>query len=218
MKKALFLFVLVLGLDQVSKYLVKTNLYLGEEIPVLGNWFIIHFTENPGMAFGLELGGETGKLLLTLFRILVALFGFWFLNYLQTKKYHPGLILSGALILAGAVGNIIDSVFYGQIFSDSREGLSVLFPPEGGYAPWLHGHVVDMLYFPVIETHYPEWFPVWGGEEFIFFRPVFNIADASISTGVGFIFVFQKRFFPTPEKLQDADPLTEPETPNPPAA
>lgn len=152
---------------------------MGEEHNIIGNWFIIHYTENNGMAFGLELGGNWGKLALSLFRIF-AVFGIaYVLHYIIKHKYHFGLITCVSLIFAGAIGNIIDSVFYGVFF---------------GYEKILHGRVVDMFYFPIIQGHYPQWFPFWGGEEFIFFRPVFNLADASISVGVIAIFLFQKKF------------------------
>lgn len=154
-------------------------MYIGEEFNVFGNWFIIHFTENNGMAFGLELGGDYGKLALSLFRVF-AVFGIGYIfHYIIKHKYHFGLITCVSLILAGALGNIIDSVFYGKIF---------------GYADLLHGRVVDMFYFPIIQGFYPEWFPFVGGEDFIFFRPVFNIADAAISIGVIIIILFQNKF------------------------
>ena len=147
------------------------------------------------MAFGWELGGEHGKTILTLFRIGVALFGGWYLWKLIREKAHPGLISCGALILAGAFGNIVDSVFYARIFSDSYYSLGVLFPPEGGYGGWLQGKVVDMLYFPIIDTTIPDWFPFWKNEDFVFFRPVFNIADSSITIGLFMIILFYKKFF-----------------------
>ena len=169
----------VLIIDQLIKYQVKSTMYIGEEINVVGNWFIIHFTENNGMAFGLELGGNYGKLFLSLFRV-VAVFGIAYIfYYVIVKKYHFGLITCISLILAGALGNIVDSVFYGKIY---------------GYADWLHGRVVDMFYFPIIQGFYPEWFPIWAGQEFIFFRPVFNFADAAISVGVITIILFQNTF------------------------
>ncbi|MCJ0741201.1 lipoprotein signal peptidase [Pedobacter montanisoli] len=178
--KPLVLIFLVLLVDQLSKTWVKTNMYLGQEFKVLGNWFIIHFTENNGMAFGLEFGGEFGKLALSLFRIIaVAGIGYG-LHYLIKRKYHRGLILNVALIFAGALGNIIDSVFYGIIYK---------------YETLFHGRVVDMLYFPIIKGYFPNWFPIWGGQEYEFFRPVFNLADAAISVGVICILIFQKTYF-----------------------
>ena len=157
-------------------------MYIGQEFNIFGNWFIIHFTENNGMAFGLELGGDYGKLALSLFRV-IAVFGIGYIfHYIIKHKYHFGLIVCVSLILAGALGNIIDSVFYGKVF---------------GYADWLHGRVVDMFYFPIIEGYFPEWLPFWGGEHFIFFRPVFNIADAAISIGVITIILFQNKFLNT---------------------
>jgi len=178
--KPLLIIFLVLLADQVLKTWIKTNMYIGQEFKIIGNWFIIHFTENNGMAFGLEFGGEFGKLALSLFRIFaVAGIGYG-LHYLIQKKYHRGLILNVALIFAGALGNIIDSVFYGKIY---------------GYAELFHGRVVDMFYFPIMEGHFPTWFPIWAGEEFVFFRPVFNIADAAISVGVIIILIFQKTYF-----------------------
>ena len=178
--KPLLIIFLVLLADQVLKTWIKTNMYIGQEFKIIGNWFIIHFTENNGMAFGLEFGGEFGKLALSLFRIFaVAGIGYG-LHYLIQKKYHRGLILNVALIFSGALGNIIDSVFYGKIY---------------GYAELFHGRVVDMFYFPIMEGHFPSWFPIWAGEEFVFFRPVFNIADAAISVGVIIILIFQKTYF-----------------------
>jgi len=178
--KPLLIIFLVLVADQVLKTWIKTNMYIGQEFKILGNWFIIHFTENNGMAFGMEFGGEFGKLALSLFRIAaVAGIGYG-LYHLIKMKYHRGLISSVALIFAGAVGNIIDSVFYGVIYK---------------YAGLFHGRVVDMLYFPLLEGFFPKWVPIWGGEDFVFFRPVFNLADAAISVGVIIILVFQKRYF-----------------------
>jgi len=178
--KPLIVIFLVLLADQALKTWIKTNMYLGQEFKILGQWFIIHFTENNGMAFGMEFGGEFGKLALSLFRIAaVAGIGYG-LHYLIKHKYHRGLILNVALIFAGALGNIIDSVFYGKIY---------------GYETWFHGRVVDMLYFPIAEGHFPSWIPIWGGDEFVFFRPVFNLADAAISVGVVLILIFQKNYF-----------------------
>ena len=178
--KPLLIIFLVLLADQVLKTWIKTNMFLGQEFKIIGDWFIIHFTENNGMAFGLEFGGEFGKLALSLFRIAaVAGIGYG-LHYLIKHKYHRGLILNVALIFAGALGNIIDSVLYGVIY---------------GYSSLFHGRVVDMFYFPILQGNFPSWLPVWGGEDFIFFRPVFNIADAAISVGVVIILIFQKTYF-----------------------
>jgi len=167
-----------------------------ESISVFGSWFYIHFIENPGMAFGLEFGGDWGKLALSLFRIVAIVLIAIFLLKLIRKKAQPGLIISISLILAGAVGNIIDSAFYGLIFSESSYfETASLFPSEGGYGTFLHGKVVDMLYFPLIEGRFPEWLPLWGGDHFLFFRPIFNVADSAISIGVFIILLNQKRFF-----------------------
>ena len=187
---------LVLLADQVSKILVKTNMTLGQSIRMAGDWFILHFTENPGMAFGFEFAGEYGKLLLTIFRIVAVVFISIYLSRIISKGAPTGLIISVSMILAGALGNIIDSVFYGAVFGASYfNQVAQLFPEGGGYAPLLYGKVVDMLYFPMIRTTLPEWLPLWGGNEFIFFRPVFNLADSSITTGVFVLLVFQKKFF-----------------------
>ncbi|MFM7054413.1 MAG: lipoprotein signal peptidase [Bacteroidota bacterium] len=195
MRRPLIIILLVLLIDQALKFWIKTNMYLGQEYHIAGDWFIIHFTENNGMAFGLEFAGEFGKLFLSLFRI-VAVFGIgWYLNRLVIEKAHPLLITSMSLILAGAIGNIIDSAFYGIIFSASDFRLAEFLPAEGGYSSLLHGKVVDMFYFPIFKGFLPDWVPFWGGDYFIFFRPVFNIADASISTGVGLILVFQSLIF-----------------------
>jgi signal peptidase II len=185
---------LVLLIDQVVKFWVKTTMYLGEEHRVFGHWFYIHFTENYGMAFGLEFGGMAGKFLLSAFRILACIAIGWYIVHLARHRAHPGLMVCFALIFAGAVGNIIDSAFYGMIFNDSTDGIARFLPPDGGYAGFLQGRVVDMLYFPLVSGRFPDWLPIWGGETFLFFRPVFNIADASISIGVILYILFQKRF------------------------
>jgi signal peptidase II len=192
--KSLLLIFFLLLIDQTIKIIVKTHMVVGEEYSILGSWFRIHFLENNGMAFGMEWGGSAGKITLSVFR-MVAIAGIsWYLSVLIKKKSHLGLILSVSAIIAGAAGNLIDSAFYGLIFSESWHTPAVLFPGGGGYAPFLQGRVVDMLYFPIINTHWPDWSPFRAGESFVFFRPVFNIADASITTGVLAILFFQKRF------------------------
>lgn len=189
---------LVLLADQTLKLWVKTNMEYGEEFLLLGqSWARIHFVENEGMAFGISFGGQTGKLILSLFRIIaVGFLGYVIYNLIKVKE-TKGVIISFSLIMAGAFGNIIDSAIYGIIFSQSpyHGGLATLFPEGGGYAPFLFGKVVDMLYFPIIDTVLPEWFPIWGGDRFQFFRPVFNISDAAITTGVLMLLLFHRRIF-----------------------
>jgi signal peptidase II len=199
LKKAVFIIVLILIIDQALKIWVKTHMHMGQEFSIFGNWFLIHFTENEGMAFGMKLGGSYGKLLLSVFRIIAIIAIGWWL-YKVTRKPAPcGLVISISLVLAGAIGNIIDSAFYGMIFSESTlMQVATLFPPDGGYGTFLHGKVVDMLYFPIISGYYPSWFPVLGGDDFLFFRPVFNIADSSITIGVILMILFQKKFFTSP--------------------
>jgi signal peptidase II len=193
--KAALLIILILVADQVLKFWVKTHMVIGQEIHLLGNWGLLHFIENNGMAFGMEMGGRTGKILLSLFRIAAIAGIYWFLFSLIKKNANTGLILSVSSILAGAAGNIIDSAFYGVIFNESYMQTAVLFPPEGGYSTFLLGRVVDMFYFPVINTQWPDWSPFRPGESLIFFRPVFNIADSAITCGVFAIIIFQKQFF-----------------------
>lgn len=168
---------------------------LGEERRVLGNWFILHFVENNGMAFGLEFAGEYGKILLSLFRIVAVGAIVWYLLKLIKKGIPTGLVISISLIMAGALGNIIDSAFYGLIFTDSWGRVAEMFPEGGGYATFLHGAVVDMLFFPLIKTTWPSWSPINAGESFVFFRPVFNLADSYITIGISIILIFFRHYF-----------------------
>jgi signal peptidase II len=212
-KKAGLIILLVILLDQILKIWVKTTMSIGESHAIFGNWAYIHFTENEGMAYGMKLGGSNGKLILSLFRIIaVILIGIW-LYRVTRKKVSNLLVICISLIMAGAIGNILDSAFYGLIFSDSScMGLATVFPPGGGYAGFLHGKVVDMLYFPVIETHYPSWFPFFKNEDFVFFRPVFNIADSAITCGVLLLIIFQKRFFKKEElAVESLQPESKPD-------
>jgi len=199
--KSILIILLVLLVDQILKIYIKTHFMLGEEVVVAKNWFIIHFIENNGMAFGFEFGNNIGKYFLTIFRMAAIGALGWYLTKLLKKGVPFGLVVCFSLILAGATGNLIDSAFYGLIFNESHGVVATLFPAGGGYNSFLLGKVVDMFYFPLIEGHFPLWFPFWGGQEFIFFRPVFNIADASISVGIVAIFIFYRQHFD--EKKQE---------------
>ncbi len=194
MRCNLIIIALVLVIDQWIKVWIKTNMMLGEDIRIF-DWFIIHFTENPGMAFGLSWGGETGKYLLTGFRVVAAVLIFVWLTRLVKDRVVVGAQIAISLIFAGAVGNLIDSLFYGIVFDHSYHQVAAFFPEGGGYASFMLGNVVDMFYFPLIDTILPEWVPFKGGERFVFFRPVFNFADAAITTGVGLLIIFQKHVF-----------------------
>jgi signal peptidase II len=200
---------LIIVADQSLKIWVKTHMPLSHPaesyrtqvspydngIKLIGEKGQIYFVENEGMAWGWKFGGNWGKILLTLFRLFAVVFGVYYIRSIIEKKYHRGFIICAALIFAGALGNLLDSMFYGLIFERSTyEHVARIFPHEG-YASFLHGRVVDMLYFPLVKTHYPSWFPFFGGDDFEFFSPVFNIADASISVGVIAILLFQKKFF-----------------------
>ncbi len=216
-KHIAFIIALVVLADQALKIYIKTTYALNHSQPVLGNWFQLYFVENPGMAYGLKFGGGWGKMALTIFRFIAVIFGTWYLGSIIKQKYHRGFIFCAALIYAGALGNLIDSAFYGLIFdrgmlpdgSGDYSGYSdVARFSKKGYSSFLHGNVVDMLYFPVIKGHFPQWFPFWKGQYFEFFRPIFNIADAAISTGVISILVFQKRFF-RQHKSAETNPVVE---------
>jgi signal peptidase II len=193
-RKSIFIILLILLADQTLKVVVKTHMTLYEQIPILGQWGILHFVENNGMAFGLSLPGSFGKILLTSFRIVAVIGICFYLRHLIRLRAHTGLVITLSMVMAGALGNIIDSVFYGLIFSESTPlTAATLFPEGGGYAPLLHGRVVDMFYFPVFKGNYPDWFR--NGSSFVFFRPVFNIADSSITVAVAIILFNQRRFF-----------------------
>ena len=185
---AVCIVMLLLILDQALKIWIKTHLQLHESIEITP-WFYLYFTENPGMAFGIEV---IGKLFLTLFRIVAVGFIGYFLYTLVKEQYKVGFIACVSLVLAGALGNIFDSVFYGVVFDHSFGQVATFMPEGGGYGEWLHGKVVDMFYFPLIDTILPDWVPVWGGEHFVFFRPIFNLADSAICVGVFLLLIFYR--------------------------
>ncbi len=191
---------LVLLFDQILKIYIKTHYILGEETRIFGNWFIIHFVENKGMAFGMEFAGEYGKMFLSIFRIIAITGIAIYLGKMIKQGIPNGLVVAVSMIIAGAAGNIIDSAFYGMIFTDSYGQLAQIFPEGGGYETFLHGSVVDMFYFPIIKGNWPGWSPINAGDPFIFFRPVFNLADSSITIGIGIILIFYKKYFNEPKK------------------
>jgi signal peptidase II len=202
LRHVIFIIALIIIADQALKIWIKTSYPFGDTGITGLKWFRLYFIENKGMAWGWEFGGEWGKMVLTLFRLAAVIFGTWYLGKIVKKHYSRGFIVCAALIYAGALGNLVDSMFYGLMFEESSYSqVAKIFPPEGGYAGFLHGRVVDMLYFPIIRNaSYPSWFPFIGGDEFEFFSPIFNIADASISTGVITLLLFQKRFFKKPKE------------------
>jgi len=225
LKKSLAIIFLVLLADQILKVYIKTHYTLGEMHPLLGSWSYILFIENEGMAFGWKFLGTHGKLFLSIFRIIAAAGIFWYLRMLVTKGAQQGMIFAFSLIFAGAVGNIIDSVFYGVLFTESTMMTVANYGPGEGYAGFLHGKVVDMFYFPLIEGYYPDWRIIPAGlrgDHFLFFRPVFNLADSSITVGVAILLIFQRRFFKheateQPENQKVTENVSESNTEEPPA-
>lgn len=200
---AALIFIVILIIDQVSKIWVKTHMIEGEEFHIFGDWARIHFVENTGMAFSMELPGQYGKLALSFFRLFAIGVMFYLIVGMIKEAKPKGLIFCTAAIIAGALGNLIDSMLYGKIFTDSYGQVATMFPPQG-YAGWMQGNVVDMLWFPMIDGVFPTWFPMWGGESFLFFSPIFNVADAAITTAIFIIIIFQKHFFKEEEKVVPA--------------
>lgn len=194
--KVAILVATLLIIDQITKFAVKLNMTINESINLIGEWCQIRFIENPGAAFGMQLGGDYGKLILSTFRIVLVVALIFYIARLIKTRAKTGAIVGCAMILAGALGNIIDGVFYGVIFSASTTSqIATLLPEAGGYTSWLHGHVVDMLYFPIIRSFYPEWVPFVGGEPFEFFSPIFNVADSYICVGIFYLVLFQRQLF-----------------------
>jgi signal peptidase II len=208
LKKSIFIILLVLIIDQASKIYIKTTYSLSDGFEVF-DWFRIYFVENEGMAWGAKIPGQYGKLFLTLFRLVAIVgIGYWLWDAVR-KKSSRILIVAVALIFAGAMGNIIDSVFYGLIFDDSHHNIATFMPDAGGYGTLFHGKVVDMLYFPLWKGYLPEWLPIWGGDYFTFFDPVFNIADSSISIGVALLILFNKKAFPKKEEEENKNEVVD---------
>jgi signal peptidase II len=194
LRSSILIILCIIIADQALKIWIKTSFPLGHVTNMLGfKWARLYFIENEGMAWGWKLGGEWGKMLLTLFRLAAVIFGSWYLVRIVRHNYSRGFIICASLIYAGALGNLLDSMFYGLIFEDSSYTHIAKIFPAHGYGSFLHGKVVDMLYFPMVDSHFPKWMPFIGGNEFEFFSPIFNIADASISIGVLTLLIFQKR-------------------------
>jgi signal peptidase II len=211
LRSAVAIILLVIIVDQALKIWIKTTFPFGHIMDIGGMpWAKLYFIENEGMAWGWKFGGEWGKMLLTLFRLAAVIFGTWYLGKIVKQNYSRGFIICASLIYAGALGNLIDSMFYGLIFSASDYNTVATMFPEKGYAGFLHGHVVDMLYFPMIRSTYPQWLPFVGGKEFEFFSPIFNVADAAISVGVITLLIFQKRFLH--RKQEEVHPTVETNT------
>lgn len=184
---------IILLADQALKIWVKTHMILGEEIPLIGDWCLLHFVENPGFAFGTTIGGTAGKIILSVFRLVASAALIWFLVHYIRREGRTAVVAYGALIAAGAVGNLIDCCLYGVLFTESNYMLAQMFPAEG-YAPLLQGNVVDMFYFPLIDTTLPSWVPIWGGEKFMFFNAIFNVADSAITIGAIWLVIDQLFF------------------------
>ena len=199
--------VLLLIIDQIIKILVKTNMTVGQSIHVFGDWFQIYFIENNGMAFGMQFGGHIGKYFLSIFRLVLVAAILYYIRRLLKKPETPmGVLVGLAAIMCGALGNIIDSLFYGLIFSESTfTQVAQLFPAGGGYAGFLQGKVVDMLYFPLIDSYWPQWVPFCGGKPLVFFRPIFNFADSCITCGAIYLLIFQWRFFAKEESRAEKE-------------
>lgn len=195
----------ILIVDQVVKIMVKTHMHIGEDIPLIGEWCRLHFIENEGFAFGTSFGGTIGKYFLTMFRIVASVAIGWIIVNQIKKNGRTSLILCLTLILAGAVGNIIDCCLYGLIFSERYYDIAVLFPPEGGYAPFLQGKVVDMFYFPLFEFDWPQWMPFVGGNHFEFFSAIFNVADSAITIGVIWLLIDQIFLVPSKKKAEEEE-------------
>ena len=195
-KKIIIIVILLLVIDQVVKIWVKTHMTIDQSYTVFPNWFFIRFIENEGAAFGMKIAGEYGKLMLSLFRIVAVGVLIWYIGRLRKKSAPTGVVAGFCLILAGAAGNIFDSAFYGLMFSESTfTTVATMFPEGGGYAGFLHGKVVDMLYFPIWNGTWPSWFPWVGGDSFTFFSPIFNIADSYITIAIIYMILFQRKFF-----------------------
>ncbi|MDR0790341.1 MAG: lipoprotein signal peptidase [Bacteroidales bacterium] len=207
MKKPLILIFLILAADQILKIWIKTNFALGEEIDLIGSWCKLHFVENKGMAFGMAFGGDMGKVALTTIRILASAAIFWYILKLVKRGEKKVLIYSFSLIFCGAIGNVIDSILYGVLFSESTIFSVAQFMPANGYAPAFLGKVVDMFYFPIISTTFPEWLPFVGGNNFSFFNAIFNVADASITIGVVLLIVYYLFIHKDKEAEAEADTL-----------
>ncbi|MBR4738718.1 MAG: lipoprotein signal peptidase [Bacteroidales bacterium] len=208
-RTVIILIAAILVVDQIVKLLVKTHMQIGEDIPLLGTWCHLHFVENEGFAFGAAIGGVTGKYVLTLFRIVASAFIAWLVAKYIRDGQRRSLIFCLTLILAGAVGNIIDSCFYGLIFNESYYNVATLFPPEGGYAPFLQGRVVDMFYFPLFESTWPKWLPLIGGTHFEFFSAIFNVADIAVTVGVIWLLIDQVFITPKHSKSKETKEVKE---------